>query len=166
MLADPRVDPSAGNNQAINAAVRYDKLEVVKVLLAHPNVDPAASSNWLIRSATHSGFIMMMRLLLADSRVDPGAISAKDIKDLSIENKTEIVNLLLGHPKVALLTKDMNATTPIPKYLLHLPLDQLLKELSKHQLMTSNETVPHHNLHTAKAALTSSLLVVSTGEAS
>ena len=45
LLADPRVDPSAKDNQAIRRASQYGYTETVKLLLADPRVDPSADDN-------------------------------------------------------------------------------------------------------------------------
>jgi hypothetical protein len=42
LLKDPRVDPSAGENQALADAARHGLVEVAAALLADPRVDPAA----------------------------------------------------------------------------------------------------------------------------
>jgi len=52
LLADPRVDPSAGDNFAISMASARGRTDVVKVLLADPRVDPSAHNNYAIRLAS------------------------------------------------------------------------------------------------------------------
>ena len=45
LLADPRVDPAARNNDAIREASINGHLEVVRLLLNDPRVDPSVDNN-------------------------------------------------------------------------------------------------------------------------
>src|SRR3972149_6208605 len=55
LLADPRVDPSANDNNATHEASKNGHEKVVKLLLAHPRVDPSADDNYAIRLASVNG---------------------------------------------------------------------------------------------------------------
>ena len=52
LLADPRVDPSDIDNNAIQLVSCYGHDSVVKLLLADSRVDPSVDNNWAIRSAS------------------------------------------------------------------------------------------------------------------
>jgi hypothetical protein len=54
LLNDPRVDPSAYNNDAIRWASKYGHVEVVKLLLNDPRVDPSVANNYAIRLASEN----------------------------------------------------------------------------------------------------------------
>ncbi len=74
LLADPRVDPAANDdNIAIQIASMRGHDKVVILLLADPRVDPSALDNKAIRVACENGHREVVALLLADSRVDPSA---------------------------------------------------------------------------------------------
>ncbi|PRP80489.1 alkaline serine protease [Planoprotostelium fungivorum] len=98
LLSDPRVDPSAQDNYAIRLAAGRGHSETVRLLLPHPRVDPSAQSDEAIRTATEGRFIQTVRLLLADERVDPSRSSL--IIESAAKGYTEIVELLLSHPRV------------------------------------------------------------------
>ena len=49
LLNDPRVDPSADNNDAICCASDNGQVEVVKLLLNDPRIDPSDDNNRAIR---------------------------------------------------------------------------------------------------------------------
>ena len=51
VLADPRVDPSANDNLAIQRASSYGRTEIVKLLLDDSRVDPSANNNYALRIA-------------------------------------------------------------------------------------------------------------------
>ena len=73
LFEDPRVDPSARNNKAIQWASGQGHDAVVQLLLADARVDPSAQNNFAIRWASGQGHDAVVRLLLADPRVDPSA---------------------------------------------------------------------------------------------
>jgi hypothetical protein len=55
MLADPRVDPSALNNTAIQYASANGHVSIVAELMKHPKVNPADDQNFAIRYAAAKG---------------------------------------------------------------------------------------------------------------
>src|SRR3972149_2665922 len=55
LLVDPRVDPSANDNNAIRFASENGCDKVVKLLLTDPRVDPSADNNYAIRFASRNG---------------------------------------------------------------------------------------------------------------
>ena len=69
LLADPRVEPSAIDNQAIRCASWFGYSEVVKLLLADPRVDPTVWDNAAISMASYRGHLEVVKMLLADPRV-------------------------------------------------------------------------------------------------
>jgi len=51
LLADPRVDPAAESNLAIQLACQEGHTEVFKLLLSDPRVDPTADEDFAFRIA-------------------------------------------------------------------------------------------------------------------
>jgi hypothetical protein len=100
LLADPRVDPAADNNEAIRMAAWRGHAEVVRALLADPRVDPGVNDNDALRTASLYGFAEVVRALLADPRVDPVAKNNKAIRVASFYGRTEVVRALLADPRV------------------------------------------------------------------
>jgi hypothetical protein len=75
LLQDPRVDPSALDNGAIQMASYGGHLAVVERLLQDPRVDPSDSgNNWAIQHASEGGHLAVVERLLQDSRVDPNVL--------------------------------------------------------------------------------------------
>jgi ankyrin repeat protein len=99
LLTDPRVDPSANNNVAIQQASHNGHLEVVRLLLTDPRTDPAADDNDAIQWASRNGHLEVVRLLLTDPRTDPAANNNFAIQWASINGHLEVVRLLLTDPR-------------------------------------------------------------------
>ncbi len=70
LLADPRVDPSAKDNEAIQLASEYGYAESVKLLLADPRSDPSAKDNEAIKLASKKGHIEVVKLLLGSDKIN------------------------------------------------------------------------------------------------
>jgi ankyrin repeat protein len=72
-LEDPRVDPSARNNRALEWGMINDHLHVVNRLLDDPRVDPRVDRgvNNILSIAATRGNIDIVNRLLEDPRVDP-----------------------------------------------------------------------------------------------
>ncbi len=100
LLADPRVDPSTQDNEAIRWASKKGHLDVVQLLLADPRVDPSVQDNYAIQWASECGHDAIVRLLLADPRVDPSARDNFAICVASGQGHDAVVQLLLGDPRV------------------------------------------------------------------
>jgi ankyrin repeat protein len=100
LLADPRVDPSAGDNAAIREASAKGHLSVVERLLADPRVDPSAHDNAAIREASANGHISIVERLLADRRVDPSSRDNNAIREASKNGHLAVVERLLADPRV------------------------------------------------------------------
>ena len=100
LLLDPRVDPSANDNEAIQHAISERNTEIVRLLLADPRVDPSTNENFPIRTSSHVGYTEMVRLLLADPRVDPSTNNNEPIRTASANGHAEVVRLLLADPRV------------------------------------------------------------------
>jgi ankyrin repeat protein len=100
LLLDPRVDPTADDNAAIQLASECGHDSVVKLLLADPRVDPAADDNSAIRYSSIYGEDSVVKLLLADPRVDPAAHKNFAIQASSGRGHESVVKLLLADPRV------------------------------------------------------------------
>jgi hypothetical protein len=100
LLADPRVDPAAENNDAFRNASRKGHASVVMLLLTDPRVDPAAENNYTIRYASFNGHVSVVKLLLADSRVDSTAENNYAIRLASFCGHASVVKLLLADTRV------------------------------------------------------------------
>ena len=73
LLNDPRVDPSADNNDTIRWASLFGNVEVVKLLLNDPRVDPSADNNDAICLASNNRPFEVFKLLLNDPRLNPSS---------------------------------------------------------------------------------------------
>jgi Ankyrin repeats (3 copies) len=100
LLADPRVDPSANNQNALRWASYDGHTEIVRLLLADHRVDPTADDQYAIQWASEKGYTEIVRMLLADPRVDPSANDQQAIRWASRMGHTEIVRTLLADPRV------------------------------------------------------------------
>ena len=110
LLTNPKVNPAADNNHAIQSASVNGRTGVVRLLLNDPRVDPADDNNFAIRLASGQGHIEIVRLLLADPRVD-WRLASTNIKEELIKN-TE--NLLKNELTTSYLS--LERTTPQIKY--------------------------------------------------
>ena len=97
LLADPRVDPSANDNYAIELASQKGHDKVVELLLVDPRVDPSAYDNYAIRMASQNGHDKVVELLLADPRVDPSADNNYAIQLASQKGHDKVVELLKNY---------------------------------------------------------------------
>jgi len=93
LLADPRVDPSAYDNEAICSASKEGHTDVVKELLADGRLSdkpyPSADENYAIRFASQNGHTDVVKVLLADPRVDPSANNNYAIRNASEQCRTD-----------------------------------------------------------------------------
>lgn len=101
LLADPRVDPSYGQNIALRLSANNGHLEIVKLLLVDPRVDPGAENNEPIRNSAFNGHTDIVKLLLANPRVD---LCTKTIQLLvtitACFNQVRVVKLLLEDSRI------------------------------------------------------------------
>jgi hypothetical protein len=97
LLADPRVDPSANDDEAFNDACMDGHVEIVTLLLADTRVNPSANDDEAVQSACRDGSVEVVTLLLADSRVNPSLDVMQDaLKKADQRNEPGIVNLLVN----------------------------------------------------------------------
>jgi ankyrin repeat protein len=97
---DNGVDPSVGNNCAIQWASYYGYLEVVKIILNDKRVDPTTNYNYAIQWASYNGHIEVVKILLNDHRVDPTAYNNWAIWWASGRGHLEVVKTLLKDKRV------------------------------------------------------------------
>jgi ankyrin repeat protein len=100
---DPRVDPSALENDALEHAILNDETAIVQRLLQDPRVDPSLHNNFIIRWASKHGHIDLVNQLLQEplcSRIDPSANNNEAIQSASCNNHLCIVERLLQDPRV------------------------------------------------------------------
>jgi Ankyrin repeats (many copies) len=69
LLTDPRVDPSASDNEAIREASANGHIEVVRILLDDERVDPSAQDNAALNSASAGNHGKIVKMLMIDDRV-------------------------------------------------------------------------------------------------
>jgi hypothetical protein len=100
LLADPRVNPAAHDNNAILVASEKGCDSVVKLLLADPRVNPTANDDEAIRMASQEGHDLVVKLLLADPRVNPAAQDNHAVKIASQRGHDSVLKLLLPDPRV------------------------------------------------------------------
>lgn len=95
LLADPRVDPCARNNQAIVSASASGFADVVKLLLEDGRVHPSVRGNAPLLSASLRGHVAIVRLLLAHDRFVV-CLRDHDILFCAAENgHADVVDILL-----------------------------------------------------------------------
>jgi hypothetical protein len=85
------------------AAVEYDKLDIVKMLMSDPEVNPATDNNYPIIAAASNNNPDMMQLLLQDPRVDPEA-AARSERNRGYDEPTWRV--LVNDPKSSVNVKN------------------------------------------------------------
>jgi len=91
LVADPRVDVAANNNNAIILACKWNRINMVEKLLADARVDPSASSNAAIKEACLDGREKIVNMLLKNPKVD----SENGIVLATYNHHTNIVRVLL-----------------------------------------------------------------------
>lgn len=100
LLADPRVNPSDNDNEAIQIAIRQDNKKVVELLLANSRIDLSSDGNWIIKWASEKGYLGIVKMLLADPRVNPSVNDNLAIILASKNGHLKVVELLLADPRV------------------------------------------------------------------
>ena len=100
LLNDPRVDPSADDNYAIQSACARGYKDIVMLLLQDTRVNPSAGNNYAIQLASMYGHKEIVELLLQDDRVDPSANDNNAIQLASWKGHKEIVEILLKDKRV------------------------------------------------------------------
>jgi hypothetical protein len=114
LLADERVDPSAGDQYSIRWASTHGHLEVVKLLLADERVDPSAPDQCSVRFASENGHCEVVEWLLADVRVDPSADNQYSIRAATKNGHSEVVKVLLADQRVVVpLSSMMPISDPV-----------------------------------------------------
>ena len=121
LLNDPRTDPAADDNWAIEMASENGHTEVVKLLLNDPRTDPATDDNFAIRYASK---ICIVKLLINDPRVDWRLASDEYKKELiknstnQLKNELTTTQLVLNRalPKTNFIENGETITKPlVPK---------------------------------------------------
>lgn len=69
LLLDPRVNPSANENEAFELASINGRLNIVNRLLQNPKIDPTTHNNYSIKRASQLGHVGVVKRLLSDQRV-------------------------------------------------------------------------------------------------
>jgi ankyrin repeat protein len=100
LLCDPRVDPSAHDNQAVTVASSRGHAQVVKLLLDDSRVDPSSDAIFAIKHSSRNGHEEVVRLLLDDPRVNPASSNNFAIQWASHEGHDNVVKLLLADHRV------------------------------------------------------------------
>ena len=100
LLEHPKVDPSANDNEAIQAAAGLRWYIFVEMLLEDPRVDPSANNNQAIQSAVNQDHECIVEMLLEDPRVDPSVNDNQLIRRAARQGNVQIVNTFLQDPRV------------------------------------------------------------------
>jgi ankyrin repeat protein len=108
LLADPRVDPTINNNNAVRFASEESHVEIVKLLLNDPRVDHTAVS--------FMGNLEMVKFLLENTSIDPSINDNAALTNAVYKNKTEIVRLLINDPRVKLVNSNNITCDKAPFY--------------------------------------------------
>jgi ankyrin repeat protein len=110
LLEDPRVDPTARNNEAIRMASENGHIEVVELLLENNRVDPTTA----IFNASKNGHIDVIQLLL-ENGVNPANDNNKAIRWASENGHVDVVELLLQDRRVFLTGLSIRGYTVFQK---------------------------------------------------
>lgn len=103
LLRDPRINPAAFRNQAIEEASQNGHIEVVELLLRDPRVNPAENNNNSLILALRykrNNYMSVALRLLQDPRVDPSAQDNYPIRQASADGNIVLVDRLLLDPRV------------------------------------------------------------------
>ncbi|KAI8592416.1 ankyrin repeat-containing domain protein [Geranomyces variabilis] len=103
LLLDPRVDPSAADNQAVRFASGCGDVGLVKQLLNDPRVDPAAKEDQgksALHEACRNNQADVIKLLLQDPRVDPASKNNEVLLVASQRGYCSAVKAILLDPRV------------------------------------------------------------------
>jgi len=145
LLQDPRVDPSAFDNEALIQTIENrlpyqneaQQLKMIEILLKDPRVDPSALDNEALRLASEAREFAVVERLLEDKRVDPNthknlalkaAITKGDFKLIKRIAQDERVDLLDDAHAVITLARQYKYQPYITKYLE----DMLLKKYNRY----------------------------------
>lgn len=98
LLADPQLDPCAGDNWdwGLTRACEYGNIEIVKELLQHHKINVS----YAIAPASGHNHIEIVRILLQDERVDPSENDKEAIKWAALYGHLEVVHLLWNESRV------------------------------------------------------------------
>lgn len=99
LLKNEFVKPNDGGNYAIAHAARNGYNKVLKLLLTDSRIDPNSNGDPIIYAVKYN-CIESVKLLLNDSRVDPNVSDGKSITLAKKLNHTEILKMLMDHPRV------------------------------------------------------------------
>ncbi len=127
LLKDPRVDPSARNNDAVVVAVYKGNEEIVELLLQDPRVDPAANDSASIIMAALHGGADIVKLLLRDSRIDPSAHYNEAVYEALSEGYINVVIALIEDSRIGLSVKNFAMKEAVAKNYIEL-VKHLLKD--------------------------------------
>lgn len=100
LLADSRVDPSAGNNYALIAAAYSGKWKIARVLLADERVHVDTGDRSLLYAIFNSGSADIVRLFLAKTSVDPSVFDNYAIRWAAVNGHVETTRVLLKDNRV------------------------------------------------------------------
>lgn len=70
LLLDPRVNPTALENKALETAVRHNHLDILKVLLNDPRINSSDFDNKIIRTAIECSNLEIIEFLLTDPQIN------------------------------------------------------------------------------------------------
>lgn len=98
LISDGRVNTTA-INRSLSEAARFGHLDLFKLLYADPRVGAIGLRN-AFESAAGSGQMEIFETLFKDRRVDPAANYNASIRAASLNNRYDIVTMLLHHPAV------------------------------------------------------------------
>jgi hypothetical protein len=99
LLKRKKINPSIGKG-SIGSAAKFNRLEIVRLLLEDGRVNPKHRHNYAIRVAAENGFKEIVQLLLTDKRVNPSDDDNYAITYASINGHIEVVRMLLADDRV------------------------------------------------------------------
>lgn len=121
-LANPRINPNVMGLfvTALSAAVFYNRLSFVRMLLEDKRVNPAQNDNIAVILASRHGHLEVLQLLLADPRIDPTARRNTAIGNAYQRNHFDVVKLLRSDPRVR-MSLEQERNNPTVLSILNLP---------------------------------------------
>lgn len=131
------VDPTADDNDAIQAAAQHGELEVLKYLCTELKVDPAANNSNAICLAALSGHLEVIEYLCTLPNLDPTAGNHRAILAASEHKYSEVVSFLASLPCYNPLRPNigLERKNELIKLLTNL---NMQKQLKAHEVVQSN----------------------------
>jgi len=138
MLANPNINPTHNNNQALNYAVQNKQYQIVEILINDNRIDQNMTQNSPLRYAVKTNNLQMVKLLFTDYRLDINDLNLLNVN--YIIDKPIIYNYIINSDKV--IYNFINSC--IYSNLIYNNNDKI-KELIKHPQFRKNTIFPSYH---------------------